>query len=256
MFSANAPRQGSDMDDLRLAAGFRAARIRRGWRQEDVASRAGLSRTTVARLELGQLDGVPLRVMRSVARALELQLDVTLRWRGSELARLLDAAHAAMHDEIERVLTDAGGWTPAPEVSFSVFGERGVIDVLAWHAATRTILVIELKTLLVDVSDLLGTMDRRRRLALRIGDERGWRARTAATWVVLAATSTNRRRVHKHRLTLRRAFPATGPTMRRWLREPAGSIDALSFLPYVHQANATAGRLRVRSLGRGHSSAR
>lgn len=33
-----------------------------------------------------------------------------------------------------------------PEVSFSIYGQRGVIDILAWHAATRSLLVIELKT--------------------------------------------------------------------------------------------------------------
>jgi hypothetical protein len=64
-----------------------------------------------------------------------------------------------------------------PEVSFSIFGERGVIDVLAWHAATRTILVIELKTVIADVNELIGNVDRKRRLAPRVAAERGWDAR-------------------------------------------------------------------------------
>lgn len=243
------------MDDVRLANGFRAARIRRRWRQDDVAARAGVSRSTVARVELGLMNGMTFAVVRSIARVLELQLSMSLRWRGSELDRLLDAGHAAMHETIRRRLDLAVGWTSAPEVSFSIHGERGIIDVLAWHATTRTLLVIELKTLLVDVSDLLGTMDRRRRLAVRIGAERGWPAEAVGTWVVLGATSTNRRRVAAHLGTLRAAFPATGPEMRRWLRAPSGRIDGLSFLSYVHQERVTAGRLRVRSRIDGHTAA-
>ena len=241
------------MDDVRLGSAFRAARIRHGWRQQDVAARAGLSRASVARLELGQAGTMTLATVRSLARALELQLALSLRWRGSELDRLLDAGHASMHDEIGRCLERAG-WTFAPEVSFSVFGERGVIDVLGWHAASHTVLVIELKTLLVDVSELLGTMDRRRRLALRIAAERGWPARTVGTWVVLGDTSTNRRRVEGHRRTLRSAFPAAAPEIQRWLRAPAGPIDALSFLAYVRQGSAMGGRLRVRRSKCCHSS--
>ncbi len=233
------------MDDVRLGSGFRAARIRRGWRQQDVAEHAGLGRSTVARIELGRMEGVTFASLRAIARVLELQVSVSARWRGSELDRLIDAAHASMHDEVGRLLERAG-WTAAHEVSYSVFGERGVIDILAWHERTASILVVELKTLLVDISDLLGSMDRRRRLALRIADERGWRAGTVGSWVVLAATSTNHRRAEAHLPTLRSAFPATGPQMGRWLRSPSGRIDGLSFLAYVHQGSTTGGRLRVR----------
>ena len=50
-------------------------------------------------------------------------------------------------------------------------GERGVIDILAWHAATRTLLVIELKTEIVDINELMGTVDRKRRLAATVARE-------------------------------------------------------------------------------------
>ena len=66
------------------------------------------------------------------------------------------------------MLYAAGGWLFAPEVSFSVYGERGVIDLLAFHPASGCLLVIELKTAIIDVNDLVGTMDRRCRLAAGI----------------------------------------------------------------------------------------
>jgi len=173
---------------------------------------------------------VSVRSLRQVAEPLGIRLEVLPRGIPGEFDRMLNAGHSAMHEAMARLLRATGVWVAAPEVSFSIFGERGVIDILAWHAPSRTLLVIELKTALVDVNDLMGSMDRRRRLAPRIAAERGWSAATVAVWVVIADTPTNRRRLADHATTLRAAFPHDGRTMRRWLRNPAGAVSALSFL--------------------------
>jgi hypothetical protein len=120
------------------------------------------------------------------------------------------------------------GWVTAPEVSFSIYGERGVIDILAWHAATRSLLVIELKTLIVDVQALVGDVDRKHRLARRIALERGWDALTVSSWVVVVRDGTNLRRHAAHRTMLRAAFPTDGRSMRGWLLRPSGAVRALS----------------------------
>src|SRR2546428_13946941 len=77
------------------------------------------------------------------------------------MGRLVNSRHSAMHEGFARLLGALRGWTFDPEVSFSYFGVRGVIDVLGWHPEAATILVIEPKTEIVDVQDLMGTMDRR-----------------------------------------------------------------------------------------------
>ena len=82
------------MDDLRVGAAIRAVRIRRGWRQADVAQRAGSSVTAVSRVERGQLDGMPLATLRRIAAALDIRVDLVPRWRGADLDRLLNAGHA------------------------------------------------------------------------------------------------------------------------------------------------------------------
>ena len=218
------------MTDQRLGAAFRAVRIRRGWRQRDVAEKARVSRGSVSDIERGRLDSVTIRVLRAIATALDIRVDLVARWRGSELDRLLDAKHAALQNAVTRWLEQLGGWLVVPEVSFSISGERGSIDLLAWHAATRTLLVIEIKTAIVDLQDLLATFDRKARLAPRIARERGWQPAVVARWLVIADGSTNRRRVAAHSATLRAALPADGAAVRRWLVSPAGGLSALSFL--------------------------
>jgi len=43
-----------------------------------------------------------------------------------------------------------------------------VIDVVAWNGTATAMLVVELKTRIVDVNDLMSTMDVRRRVSTRI----------------------------------------------------------------------------------------
>jgi transcriptional regulator with XRE-family HTH domain len=218
------------MDDVRLGQLFRAARIRRGWRQVDVATRAGVSQTAVSKVERGQLATLSLREVRTIAIRLEIQLDLTARWRGGEGARLLSARHGAMAEEVAR-RWPALGWVLRPEVSFSIWGERGVIDVLAWQPQHRAILVVELKTQLLDVGELLATLDRKRRLAPRVATELGWRDGSVSSCVLFLESRTNRRRLAQHAAVLRAALPADGRALRPWLVRPSEPIHALAFLP-------------------------
>ena len=222
------------MDDQRIGHIFRALRQRKGWRQQDVADRAGMSDTLVGRIERGAFAAIPLGKIRRVAEALGARFDTILRWQGADLGRLLDSRHAAMHESMARLLGGLDGWQFEPEVSFSIYGERGIIDILAWHPGRRMLLVIELKTEIVEVSGLLGSMDRRRRLAGQIADRLGWDALAVSTWVVVSESRTNRRSVAAHGNVLRAKMPVDGRTIGRWLRDPSSRIDALSFLPDRH----------------------
>lgn len=218
------------MDDLAVARAIRVMRIRRSMRQLDLAAEAGVSRTTISRIELAQLDGVPVGTLRRVCEGVGLRLVLELRGEGAALDRALGARHSAMHEAVARLFTDLPAWVVAPEVTFAIYGERGSIDILAWHAATRSLLVIELKTELVDVQDTLAVLDRKVRLAAKVAEDRGWRAATVSAWLVVAAGPTNRRRVAAHAAMLRAALPADGRTIGRWLQAPSGRVMALSFL--------------------------
>ena len=135
-----------------------------------------------------------------------------------------------MHERMAVLWRGLPNWEATPEVSFSIYGERGIIDWLAWHGATRTALITELKSQLVDVQELVGTNDRRVRLARTIARERGWDAAVVASWIVLEDSRTNRRHLAQHQTFLRAAFPSDGRAIGRWLRDPTGPIHCLSFL--------------------------
>lgn len=237
------------MDERRVGAGLRSIRLRLGLTQDEVAIAAGVSRSMVGRIERGSWSGVPLMAVRSVAAALNASIDLYLRWHGGDLGRLLNARHAALHEVLALRFAGLDAWMFEPEVSFSSFGERGVVDGLAWHPGTASLLVIELKTEFVDINELMGGVDRKRRLAPDIARERGWAATSVSTWVAVADGRTNRRVLARHGVVLRTKFPADGHRIAAWLRAPVGGVNALGFLPVAGLASsgvAVNGTRRIR----------
>ena len=132
------------MEDLLVGATIRAARLNRGWRQSALAAKARVSQMTVSRIERGQIPDLTLAMVRQVAAALEIRLELLPRGKGAMLDRLLSERHSALHESVARALAhDFPDWQMAIEVSFSIWGERGVIDLVLWHPEHRALLIIE-----------------------------------------------------------------------------------------------------------------
>lgn len=227
------------MDDQRIGSALRALRIRHNWTQRELGDRVGVSAGLISLAERGHFDSVSLRVLRHVAGALDCRIEVRLFSRGGDIDRLLNAGHAGLREEIMRFVGALPDWLQQPEVSFAVYSERGIIDILCFHPPTGSLLVIELKTELVSFEDLLATMDIRLRHAKAIARDRGWQATSVSGWIVVAASQANRRRAKRQAATLAAAFPADGVAMRKWLKQPSGTIRALSFWSSSNRGSAT-----------------
>ena len=237
------------MDEVQVGSAIRAVRLHLGLRQSDVAARAGVSHGTVSLVERGLLGGLTLRTLRCVAAAVGVSVSLSARWRGADLAKLLDERHALMvRDVVARVA--ALGWQTRPEHTFSLRGERGSIDILAWQAAQRALLLVEVKTRIVDLQDLLSTMDRKRRLAPALARELGWEPVGMGSVLVLPDDTWARRVVVRFGPLFESALPARTVDVRRWLARPERSIRGVWFLPDSTVRSTTArraGRQRIRT---------
>jgi transcriptional regulator with XRE-family HTH domain len=220
------------MNDLQLGLALRAARVKRRLRQADLAAQAGVAASVVSRLEHGDFDRSSLRSVRAVAARLGATLELVPRSAAGEFDRVASARHAALGERVAAWIKSRPGWVVAAEISFSVYGERGIYDLLAWHEATHLLLVIELKTAIVDVDELLGTLDRKRRLAVRIAGERGWAAKSVGAWLVVGDSRTNRRHVAEHRTLLKSALPSDGRSFAPVFAHPEdGPVSGIVFWP-------------------------
>jgi transcriptional regulator with XRE-family HTH domain len=218
------------MNDAGVGRVLRAVRRRRGWRQTDVARAAGLSQQTVSLIETGEIESSTLKHARRVASVLGVTLAIEPRGRGGDLARLLDERHAAVVELVVGHLRTAG-FDAIVEYSFNVFGDRGSVDIAAWHPGARALLIVEAKSAIVDLQDLIGALDRKVRVVPPLlARERGWRAMNVGRVVALPEGSTNRDAVERHAAMFSAALPARTREVVGWVRKPAGPLAGFWFL--------------------------
>jgi transcriptional regulator with XRE-family HTH domain len=244
-------RHGLRVDPVRFGLSLRALRRRRGWTQTQLAAAAGISQTAISRIERGRGDRLTVRTLAHVLATLGARISVRVLSHGEDLDRLLDAGHAEIVERVTRLLRRRG-WEVAPEVTFSVYGERGSIDVLATHPSTGALLVVEVKSAVPDVQATLAGIDRKARLALGIARERGWPARSISRWLVLPGDKTSRRRVERHAATFSAALPGRTVEMRRWSTAPEGAMAGVMFVSPGTHATARHRTRRPRTPRPGH----
>ena len=230
-------------DEIRIGRRYRAIRHRLGWRQRDLAQRSGVSQDLISLIERGRIRSITVGRLQAVAAQLDAEYVSQLRWRGGDLDRILDEAHAALVDGVTQLVRGLG-WTVRPEVSYSIYGERGSIDLLAWNPRPRTLLVIEVKSELVSVEETVRKLDEKVRLARRIAREATFLPpdeipADVGRLLVMPPTSTARRRVARHAAVLDTAFPLRGTALRRWLSAPVGSASGLLFIGPATGRSAT-----------------
>jgi transcriptional regulator with XRE-family HTH domain len=208
---------------------LRMLRLRKGWRQVDVAAKARLSPSAIGRHERGWCGSVA--ALERHAAVFDMRVDVRLIGRGGDLARLADEEHAAIIESLAAWSREHGFVTEA-EASFSEWGERGRIDLLAFDPRTGTLVIVEVKTLLVDLQDLFGALGVKTRLSSTIAKRRGWHPRRTVTVLAVADTSANRTSVSRHRTLFdvfehRRlsisALGRDGARVLHWVRPAAAS---------------------------------
>lgn len=235
---------------------LRMLRLRRDWRQSDVAEKAGISSSAVGRHESGVIGA--LSILERHAAVFGLRVDVRVIGRAGSLIRLGDEEHARIVETVAAWFREHGFLTET-EASFSEWGERGRIDLLAYHPATETLVIVEVKTQLLDLQDLFGSLSVKERLAATIAERRGWKVGRCVTVLGVANTAANRTVIREHpslfadfgsrRLTI--AGLRLGRRIIHWVRPDGGAGPWLAGRQRVSRQRA--GRQRAISHPRGRA---
>ncbi len=175
-----------------------------------------------------------MATIRRIFAAVDAGFEGTVQWRGAGLDRLLDARHAALVAASVRRLGGLG-WQTKVETTYSIYGERGSIDVMGGFVKLRAALVEEVKSELPSLEETIRKLDEKVRLVREQIAERefGWRPESVGRLLVLPDSTTSRRRVMALDPVLRVAFPDRGSSVRAWLRNPSGDLSGILFLPDI-----------------------
>lgn len=196
-----------------------------------MAKASGVGRNKISELENNDLTRITVPELDRCFAAMGAIVRIRVDWRGAGLDRLYDEGHAAMSAAIGRLLRKHG-WAVEFEVTFARDWERGSIDVLAWHAPSRTLVVIEIKTELSSIEGTLRPLDMKARLGSAIATERfGWQPSAVGKVLVLPEDRSARRDVDRHGGVLNLALPSRTVAVKHWLADPAGPMSGILFLP-------------------------
>jgi transcriptional regulator with XRE-family HTH domain len=239
------------VDDLSVGRALRLLRQRRGMTQAQVGRAAGVSQPTVSLIERGHLGATTLRTLRRVFAAVDASVDLYISWRGGALDRLTDEAHAQLVLRRATTLRDAG-WMVVIEATYSVYGERGSIDLFAARAQDRAVIVEEVKSDVTSLEQLGRKSDEKVRLVRsRLCRERfGFDPVAVGRVLVLPDTTTARRRVGRLAPALDVMFPRRTRDVASWVRHPSGDLAGIVFVPDISGRGGRRdrrGRQRVRS---------
>ncbi len=190
-------------------------------------------------MESGNIGRLSLDTVERIASVVDVRTKLSGRWRGGDGDRLLSWRHSLLANSFSAAVRAHDGWLLEPEVPFSIYGERGVIDQLGWHESCSHLLVVELKTEFVDINEMLGTLNRKLRLAPKVAAEKGWRPKLVSAWLIVSDTRTNRRHAAGHSSLLRSRFSLDGRSLASFLDKPASATFGMAFWTDVHPTNAT-----------------
>lgn len=180
--------------------------------QQEVADRIGVSRSYVAKVELGQLDP-SLDMVETMADALGLDIQLVVRgpiFPGGR--RDHGSVHARCSGYADRRLR-AVDWTTAREIEVVHGRSHGWIDLLAFDQRTGTLLIIEIKTRLDDLGALERQLGWYERMAWEATRRLGWRPRRVVSCVLALASDEVERVIRSHRDLLALGFPMRTPQL-------------------------------------------
>jgi transcriptional regulator with XRE-family HTH domain len=190
-----------------VGAAIASIRDEIGWTQEALAASVGRTQGWISRVENGRIEDLTFSAADSLLGALgaRLVVDVDAPYLGDR-RRQREPAHSRMAAHVTTRLVRSS-WDVATEVEVGGDRSRGWIDLLACHASTGVLLVIELKTEIHDLSAIQRSLGWYQREAWRAARRLGWRPRKAIGCLLLLATEANDIRSAENRDVMRAEFP-------------------------------------------------
>lgn len=198
-----------------MARTVRNVRLALGWSQRELAERADVSQATISRVENAALEDLTFATAALLLDALGVRVALDMRAPFiADGARQKDPGHARCVAYVARRLRRLG-WATITEVEIVTGASHGWIDVLAYRQQDGLMLVIEVKTELVDIGQVERQLSWYERSAWDLARQQGWRPRQAIGVLLVLATELSIERIRVNREPLHQSLPMSAPALGR-----------------------------------------
>lgn len=219
-----------------------------GWTQRELGARAGVSQSMVCLVERGALEDLTFSTASNVLNAMgaRLVVEVDSPYLGDR-ERQRDPAHARLGAHVLGRLRRAG-WETRREVEVGGDRSRGWIDILAFHPASRILLVIEIKSEIHDLGQIERSLGWYEREAWAAARRSGWRPEQLIGCLLLLATEANDVRLAANRASIEAGFPLRGRHLGPIVgggAPPTEAGRALAMIDPLSRRRAWCGALRI-----------
>lgn len=184
----------------------KATRISCGWTQRELSRRAGVPQSLISELERGIARDIRLSDLERIAVALGIRYRYAFEPPTIHPRQQRDFVHARCSSHLDRRLRGARCLV-AREVEIGSDRSRGWIDILAFQPATRTALVIEIKTELHDIGAIERSTNWYGREAWAAARRAGWPPRRVIVALIVLQSEANDRAISANRDLLRTRWP-------------------------------------------------
>lgn len=192
---------------LQVGTSVRTLRSAIGWSQRELGRRAAVSQSMISMIERGELTDLTFSTASNLLKALGARLALTVDSPYlADRQRQRDPAHARIGAVVVARLRRAD-WETRSEVEVGGDRSRGWIDILAFHPASRALLVIEIKTEIHDFGQIERSLGWYEREASAAARRFGWRPARKIGCLLLLATVANDVRVAENRASIEAGFP-------------------------------------------------
>jgi len=192
--------------------------------QGELASAVGVSRSHIAGIEMGKANPT-LDLVSRIGAALGLELQLIADPPMIIEPRPTSLVHSHCSGYVGRRL-GRDGWLVKREVEVVHGRWHGWVDLLAFHPATRALVIVEIKTRLDDVGAVERQLSWYEREARGLATVLGWRPARVHSWLLVLASEEVEIAVRRQRAILSEGFPVRAAEMRTVLagtaRDEAG----------------------------------
>jgi transcriptional regulator with XRE-family HTH domain len=234
-----------------ISALLKNTRLEIGWSQAHLADRMAVSQAKVWRMESGRAGALDLHSIDLAFGALGLRASLDVEGRHLEVRReQRDLVHAQLVAVIAGRLRRAG-WVVATEVKTGRKGPTGWIDILAFRASDGALLVIEVKTAVVDAGEILRQVTFYEREAIHAARREGWQPAVVRSALLFLDSADAASALTRNRDLLGPSFEGAPASLQAWLTTPGSPPPSERTLAMVDLARRRGpGLLRTPCSGR------